>query len=925
MSEVVILSSSPVRAPPSGGAFATLSSSPNLPSLGAIVQTRSLLVHQTMAEPTSQSIKFGFTSAASLHGVAIKDLGARQPRSSEAISQYTNWEIVDDIPSVAEDEVRAVPKARQVKTSKVQLALENDEETAKRIKLRPKKVTAELDTSISEKSKFIRKSRVKVLGNVEAVREPKVKAVRKPRAKGVDDGVQTKMPKGKVTKAPSRSTTEKATKLKKSAIVSQHFKTTVKDPLPEPFDGDLNLTEATRRRISWTPPAIDINTRELPTTGNDASDATEQCGSPNAVSRTKAFSSLLGSYGYSTSKGSVQCTTPMVENTGNATRKRKTIGLASTSIGATGTTPAKIKTAKKKPRTLTELATSAYAVDKDEDGSTITSAPLLQYFQKADYAVTTGFPTLEEFKIPPKPRSRSPMKPAVRVKGKTKKAGELPTLLSPQSALKHVSQQDFVFGTSSQLASEESPTLLKDLQKAMQASNEITDDPFYIPENEIISSGLTSSVNSGRSISTIGRSLWSASSRDLEGDLMEVEVIDLVETSLTNNIGEVNDVVLASDFPPASSPVRLAAVVEVANEDIGGPAEQVISATLPLDSPAQSKPVGPVESAIRLQLASPVKAAIAKNSNTEQPMVEGTSTVKSATSAKRPARVKVLQKPDYDTFTTAQLSKEIASYRFKPVKSRSTMITLLDKCWEGKQRMALGAMGTNCVISASASSNAEPSTVRTTVSSQAIISASPTKKPRGRPKKIASNNEPITRKEKRVANRVEPTEVAVELGYESDMPLAQRRAAKTKGQPSADVFDEISDSDTPMTPSPPRRSVSKPSTPCLQLQLSSTDNLITSPELSPSALLAHLHIHITLAVKSAAPSTDSLAPSWHEKILLYDPIILEDLTLWLNTGALESAGWDGEVEPKEVKKWCESQSICCLWRENLRGGARSRY
>jgi hypothetical protein len=52
---------------------------------------------------------------------------------------------------------------------------------------------------------------------------------------------------------------------------------------------------------------------------------------------------------------------------------------------------------------------------------------------------------------------------------------------------------------------------------------------------------------------------------------------------------------------------------------------------------------------------------------------------------------------------------------------------------------------------------------------------------------------------------------------------------------------------------------------------------------------------------------------------------LEDLTVWLNTGALEKAGWDGEVDPKEVKKWCESKSICCLWKENLRGGTRSRY
>jgi hypothetical protein len=105
----------------------------------------------------------------------------------------------------------------------------------------------------------------------------------------------------------------------------------------------------------------------------------------------------------------------------------------------------------------------------------------------------------------------------------------------------------------------------------------------------------------------------------------------------------------------------------------------------------------------------------------------------------------------------------------------------------------------------------------------------------------------------------------------------------------------------------------------------STDLEIDSPSLSPTSSQARLFTYITRAIKSAPPSKDPQKPSWHEKILLYDPIILEDLTVWLNTGALGKVGWDAEVEPKEVKKWCEGRSICCLWRENMRGGSRSRY
>jgi hypothetical protein len=59
-------------------------------------------------------------------------------------------------------------------------------------------------------------------------------------------------------------------------------------------------------------------------------------------------------------------------------------------------------------------------------------------------------------------------------------------------------------------------------------------------------------------------------------------------------------------------------------------------------------------------------------------------------------------------------------------------------------------------------------------------------------------------------------------------------------------------------------------------------------------------------------------------MLLYDPIIVEDLTLWLNLGQLGKVGHDGEVSPAAVKKWCESRSICCLWKVNLRGKERKR-
>ena len=61
------------------------------------------------------------------------------------------------------------------------------------------------------------------------------------------------------------------------------------------------------------------------------------------------------------------------------------------------------------------------------------------------------------------------------------------------------------------------------------------------------------------------------------------------------------------------------------------------------------------------------------------------------------------------------------------------------------------------------------------------------------------------------------------------------------------------------------------------------------------------------------------SPTWHQKILMYDPIVLEDLTVWLNTEGLNLVNEDREVSPLEVRDWCESKGVCCLWKGGWRG------
>ena len=100
------------------------------------------------------------------------------------------------------------------------------------------------------------------------------------------------------------------------------------------------------------------------------------------------------------------------------------------------------------------------------------------------------------------------------------------------------------------------------------------------------------------------------------------------------------------------------------------------------------------------------------------------------------------------------------------------------------------------------------------------------------------------------------------------------------------------------------------------------DSSLTS---SPTGQQARLFRYITDAVKTAPRSRDPERPSWHEKMLMYDPVVIEDLTAWLNGGELDRVGCDEEVGTGDVKKWCESRSVCCLWRVNINGKERKRF
>lgn len=782
-------------------------------------------------------------------------------------------------PTIEPPKNKAVRKLKTVKNP-----IENDATTKK-----PRKSKAE-ETEVADlggepKEKPARKPRVTKAKAV-AVENSDETPARKPRAKKDNPKSQTTIPKARVTKATTVLKPKKAVTLKLSDVVCSDFDVVPEnntDPSQDPSDDSLHLTEAVRRRKDWTPPRATNPAPSIDKSspGYDADSIIATNNLEEKIVDQNAFRNLVSGFSLDKGDSAPSTSTNNIASSSNGLKKRKLIEMVKSNVAIPSPPAAsKAKAAKRKPRTITELATSAY-IPRDDEGAKATPAPLLQYFS-LDGAPSKPSPD-SGFKVPTKPRSRSP------TKRQTKKDQLMsnPTLLSPQSAMKRVDKQDFVFGTSSQLAREESPGLLRDLQAAMQASNEVDVDPFgYITAASRLSA--SSTQISAASEYTTKRSLWTAAARNSEGALMDVEVVDLSETPEVKKSKQTSASLPVPAADPSDRPNIADVTVESHDEwhqidETDTPLARTKALTVP------NKAVGPVEAAIRSELLSSPSSP-KTHAPRAKPLVKRTGKAKKAP----------LEKPNFQAYTTAQLSKEVASYHFKPVKNRDQMITLLEKCWEGKQRIALGDLGANSVLQTS------PNKSQKAAADSSV--ASP-KRPRGRPRKDQVSST-LSKK------------AAEEVLSDSDTHLAiSRTPTKTK------VFtaEEIFDSDTPMTPSPPRRRAAKVGTPPQPLQLSISNDLAIASSQSLASEQAELHSFITRAVTTAPRSKDAQKPSWYEKILMYDPIVLEDLATWLNMSGLQRVGWDGEVYPAQVKNWCVEKSICCLWREKSRGGPRSRY
>ncbi|KAJ4263642.1 5'-flap endonuclease [Fusarium torreyae] len=704
---------------------------------------------------------------------------------------------------------------------------------------------------------------------------------------------------------------------KKTGTMSNHFPPADESEVPVnqkkiDVNEPLHLEQAPARRLDWTPPAQ----KTIVNIDSDSS-VLKQLASSEAGQPLPVFKDLVENYACleGPSETAPYTMTNASDEDSSFLKKRKRIEL----IAAKGTnqpevvpekSPTKKAPKKKRPRTITELATAAYRVPSQPDPEPPT-ASILDHFQTAsnEASSTTGG-QLKKTKGKGNQRRKT-------TKALKKKLPPKPVLLSPGAALAQVAGQDFVFGTSSQLAREDSPTVLRDLQAALRQSNQNEDVNFAIP------------INSDAIESPLQSKLWNAAARDAEGDLFDLDVINLTDDTsrlpedgihadpFGYHIGEDDPTISVEDQIPNDHNT----FVEL-SDTMPLPSDRAVQAA---DGGSPYFSDGDISASTNIQRS----ATQQKDTGQEELVTLAEELGKEPELPPHPSR------PNYEGYTDIRLAREIKRFGFKPIKRRSAMIALLDQCWQSKARMGQTGLHTRAKSPSTTSK-----TTKTTTSTPAEGNS---KRPRGRPRKNSpSASEPQEpppsaqppETPKRPRGRPRKDSLGSSPGLVSPYtpkaasPL-RRTTASPRHRKSAKPVIEIPDSEDSgggFTSSPEtnvEQMFSSP--PLLDLSLSTNDG--TEPPLTATQIDQEVVLfeHITKAVQSAPRTIDPQQPSWHEKILLYDPIVLEDLATWLNTGELSRMGYDGEVSPNDVKKWCESKSICCLWQVSHRGKERKRF
>ncbi|KAK6539496.1 5'-flap endonuclease [Orbilia ellipsospora] len=353
------------------------------------------------------------------------------------------------------------------------------------------------------------------------------------------------------------------------------------------------------------------------------------------------------------------------------------------------------KTKAKKLQTITGLAIAPY-VTATEPAIEPAAAPT----KKLAEAVKDDESTI----VPEKPkRKRMTTAKKTPAKKKSSKKSPIPvppSLLSPQSVRKRMDSQKFVFGTSSDLLLSNPPndgwvletsgrklnTIQTHAKIHARASYDLdgfsdidsdgladaeppmTDEPLVRTECTVDTTGwgigdleITKKVQPGTGSGGIGsKGLWAMASRGVAGRLLDVEVMDLV------------------DEDDLESSQRI--LSQKSKNEVEVKKFEETSKTSKSLMKEKDKDVGTTKTKTTTN-----KEKLPKSERTQPPASVPAKDIEEKTKTKSEAagtRSKSSDRPNFEGYTLVQLQTQIQKYGFKPVKSRKTMIEMLNNCWD---------------------------------------------------------------------------------------------------------------------------------------------------------------------------------------------------------------------------------------------------
>ncbi|KAH7066217.1 structure-specific endonuclease subunit SLX4 [Paraphoma chrysanthemicola] len=692
---------------------------------------------------------------------------------------------------------------------------------------------------------------------------------------------------------------------------------------------NLDLDEAISRRRDWTPPRDTL----------PASPFTDSVGKENKEIESNVsggqFTNMISNFAYAQSlapRTNVSTTASTTELTAVTKRRRvELVDVPSNAPNSRNSSPEKGKTPKKKARTITDIATEQYqpkivetnpldvTTDFFQPRTTVTKVPLNDVAQGNDND-TSKKPTRkrstsksESEKAGSKTKSKS-KKAAANSNAKAKSKPIAEKLLSPSSALLRLSKQDVLFGTSSQLALEESPTLVRQLQQAMKDSERDGD----------LSMQLMAPPRWPKLEQVVGRrGLWDASARDVEGGLL-----DQMEDVYIPEFDRTQDFPLLMDGATEEHSPDLPTFGDVEDTD----------ADVPITVPSVVDVRDAVESTAAIIISS------------DLPTPPRTTSQGSQTRMHSDRLDHVMAETVFEDIGEIDSQPPPSNQNAKSQEDFADIDELLPESNKSKTMM--------------------PPKPRPP--------APGTPKRRGRPPKTQSAVPITNTSPKRNPRKVTPnrTQYTAKPKKTISTPLATTPRGSGRFFDIDEILDSEDETREAFSPTPPRVRKLADSEP---LPLFSTSPMRAKKTISktfvdsgvvrvdriPSASLEWVNFKgsvfpaITAHIRSLPPTTDPKQPSWHEKILMYDPIVLEEFTAYLNVSTgirtwkratkVQIKAWnkemkalgesaidieapneilavEKELEAWQVQAWCESMSVCCIWGEGRgKGGVRKGF